>query len=100
MSVAGKGVRLSPWTSTSPSCASTRPAIIRGSSGIALVVAIYLLGYQETFGPGGTADHGRPEHPGEHQAGAVPGRTAPGRHGQPGAPRLDPAGEQAELPRR
>ena len=52
-------------------------------AGIALVVAVYSAIKKHSV-LAGLADPRRPEHPGEHQVGAVAGRAAPGRHGQRG----------------
>ena len=67
-------------------------------AGIALVVAVYSAIKKHSV-VAGLLDPRRPEHPGEHQVGAVAGRAAPGGHGQRGTAGLGPAGEQAELPR-
>ena len=66
-------------------------------AGIAFLVALVSALRKAPVAPG-LRHPRRPEHPRQHQVRALPGRAAPGRHGQRGSPGLDPAGEQAELP--
>ena len=67
-------------------------------AGIALVVAIYSAIKRHSVQPG-LVILGDLSIQGNIKAGALPGRAAPGRHGQRSTPGVDPPGEQAELPR-